>query len=1336
MSHPHPSCRREGLRVDRRTATRSLALEPLEARRLLAVFNVNDVAGLTAAVSTANHNGDATNTINLAAGTYTLNASAGELLLQDLNSSVASKALTIVGAGQTKTVIDGASATRVFEIASTPGATSSALIEHLSINHGNATNGGQLGTSAALGGGLLIDGGSVTLSDVAMRSDQANAAAGAAGIGAFHGTDGGAGQNARGGAIYLAAGSLNLFGSLIDHGVAQAGAGGNGGSGGISGAPPMHGAAGSAGPNGANGAIATGQGQPGQNGLPGTPGKNGIPGGNDSVLVGQGGRGGDGGDAAGGGLYVAGGQLTIANTTFQNNSVLAGHGGVGGVGAQGNQLAGGAGGAGGQGGSGGDGGHGGPNTGPNPAGNGGNGAAGAAGGLGATGGLAANGGNGGTGGNGGDAEGGAIYLAGGNATMQTGTVQNNYAWGGRGGAGGAGGAGGNGGSGARGGNGGRGGSGGAGGGFASQSQAHGGSGGDGGNGAAGGLGGNARNGGDGGIGGLAGTAAGAGLFVAGGSLTITSYSITANQAAGGIGGVGGAGGVGGRGGNGGRGGAGGDGGRGGSGGLGYNGPIEQQNGAPAGDGGNGGNGAAAGNGGNGGAGGAGGAGNTAFGAGIAVFGGSAELDKDALFINSEFGGAGGPAGAGGAGGAGGHGGAGGSGGSGGSGGDGGTSFHRGWLVGSGGQGGNGGAGGQGAQGGNGGNGGTSGLSGTGGSVFGGSIYLGGGALQIGLGTTYTGLQVAASGGVIGAQGAAGSGGAGGTGGLGGSGGRGGLGGHLVPRANGFRAAGGGDGAQGGTASGGAPGVAGGVGGIGKAGTAAGSGIYVAGGTITTAMPATHIGVLSQPPASVHAGSTFSLQVAAENSSGVPDPTYNGPISVAIITNPGGGSLSGTVTVNAISGVATFNDLSISQPGNGYKLIVATAGLTSGFTQLFNVTSSTSGVPPTVTQVLASGTTWSASFLTALQVAGHGNGTGYVIPAGATQLNALPWANVNQIEISFSKDVSVSQSSLDLSELGSTIATTGFRYFPATFTAVWTLANPVGAGTLNLVLHSTGASAVKDSAGNALDGEWTNGVSAYPSGNEVAGGDFNFGIRVLPGDANGDGIVNSQDLAAVTVGWLTSGVVGDVNADGIVNSQDLALIASQWLASVPGGTAAQANTFRGQSLMAINLQTGNSAAATGMDVGVSAPAATATVPDVLAASTSGATETSNVVRATIVVGAAEPADSPAAQVVPTALMLPETSTAVPPPAEHLASFISSAGNSTLSAPNNNISSSETRAPFDGLAVLEERIGGWIASQSGELGPASLELSSLGDNHRWSLDDDTLDAILAARFAVRS
>ncbi len=60
--------------------------------------------------------------------------------------------------------------------------------------------------------------------------------------------------------------------------------------------------------------------------------------------------------------------------------------------------------------------------------------------------------------------------------------------------------------------------------------------------------------------------------------------------------------------------------------------------------------------------------------------------------------------------------------------------------------------------------------------------------------------------------------------------------------------------------------------------------------------------------------------------------------------------------------------------------------------------------------------------------------------------------------------------------------------------------------------------------------------------------FDVAVAPLPGDANGDGIVNGQDFAQIASQWNRTGLflVGDNNSDGIVNGQDMALVASNWL----------------------------------------------------------------------------------------------------------------------------------------------------------------------------------------------
>ena len=117
-------------------------------------------------------------------------------------------------------------------------------------------------------------------------------------------------------------------------------------------------------------------------------------------------------------------------------------------------------------------------------------------------------------------------------------------------------------------------------------------------------------------------------------------------------------------------------------------------------------------------------------------------------------------------------------------------------------------------------------------------------------------------------------------------------------------------------------------------------------------------------------------------------------------------------------------------------------------------------------------------------------------------------------------------------------------------------------------------AVTDANGDALDGEWTDGVSQYPSGDSIAGGDFAFRVNVLPGDVNHSGVVNGLDIPLISTFWLTAGSIGgDTNGDGIVNVLDIAAIASNWLATLPsggGGSGSGASSVSGSNIDSAQL----------------------------------------------------------------------------------------------------------------------------------------------------------------------
>jgi glutamine cyclotransferase len=78
-----------------------------------------------------------------------------------------------------------------------------------------------------------------------------------------------------------------------------------------------------------------------------------------------------------------------------------------------------------------------------------------------------------------------------------------------------------------------------------------------------------------------------------------------------------------------------------------------------------------------------------------------------------------------------------------------------------------------------------------------------------------------------------------------------------------------------------------------------------------------------------------VQVAAEDANNTTLTSFTGGITLAIGSGPG--KLSGTTTQPAVSGVATFSDLSINQMANGYTLVASPAGgVASATSNAFNI----------------------------------------------------------------------------------------------------------------------------------------------------------------------------------------------------------------------------------------------------------------------------------------------------------------------------------------------------------------------------------------------------------------
>src|SRR5439155_1347991 len=98
-------------------------------------------------------------------------------------------------------------------------------------------------------------------------------------------------------------------------------------------------------------------------------------------------------------------------------------------------------------------------------------------------------------------------------------------------------------------------------------------------------------------------------------------------------------------------------------------------------------------------------------------------------------------------------------------------------------------------------------------------------------------------------------------------------------------------------------------------------------------------VFSVQPGSTTAGATLvpAVQVTALDTQGNVATGFGGNVTVAIGTNAGGGTLSGTTTLPATSGVASFANLSINKVGTGYTLAATATGMTSAPSAAFNIT---------------------------------------------------------------------------------------------------------------------------------------------------------------------------------------------------------------------------------------------------------------------------------------------------------------------------------------------------------------------------------------------------------------
>ena len=93
---------------------------------------------------------------------------------------------------------------------------------------------------------------------------------------------------------------------------------------------------------------------------------------------------------------------------------------------------------------------------------------------------------------------------------------------------------------------------------------------------------------------------------------------------------------------------------------------------------------------------------------------------------------------------------------------------------------------------------------------------------------------------------------------------------------------------------------------------------------------------SNPPPILVLNATFSVEVTARDAQGGTATSFSAPVSLTLEGPVVAGGLTGTTTVNAVNGVATFSDLRVTGLCTGCTLKAAASGLAGATSSSFNV----------------------------------------------------------------------------------------------------------------------------------------------------------------------------------------------------------------------------------------------------------------------------------------------------------------------------------------------------------------------------------------------------------------
>src|SRR3989441_769289 len=338
-------------------------------------------------------------------------------------------------------------------------------------------------------------------------------------------------------------------------------------------------------------------------------------------------------------------------------------------------------------------------------------------------------------------------------------------------------------------------------------------------------------------------------------------------------------------------------------------------------------------------------------------------------------------------------------------------------------------------------------------------------------------------------------------------------------------------------------------------------------------------VFSQQPSNATGGSAITPAVAVQVQDQFGNVVTSGSgsnasITIAIGSNPGAGTLSGTTTQSAVSGVATFSNLSIEKPGTGYTLTASSTGLTGATSTAFNITVGAAtklafGTQPSNT---AAGTSISPAVTVQVQDAG-----GNLVTTSTASITVAIGTNPGSGTLSGTTTVSAVSGVATFSALS--IDKTGTGY--------------------TLTATSTGVTSATSSTFNITPGTANKLAFSQQPSNTTAGQPITPAVTVQVQDANSNLVTTSTASITVAIGTnpgggTLSGTLTQSASGGIATFGNLsinkagtgyALTASS--SGLTGATSAAFNITAGSATKFVVTGSGTQTAGTGNTLTITA-----------------------------------------------------------------------------------------------------------------------------------------------------